>query len=649
MELRKKPLIIFITYGLIYFLTYMFYLYQRGAVLTQENLDLIGFIFIAWAISSLLSRKFNTKSNTDFRELLITHFESFLMLLGLITVILYLFDYSGVPRFLLFNTVITAAVIELVVNSIQYLKDFSISFSSFPKFSIRIFLVQLIIFFSVMLYLFFGLNTDYAGKFDYYVFVIAFMFIWIFISIISHNFNREPQKNFWYFIWPYLREYLLLGAVLVFLIFAFRLNLDFFYSYFSGLTIYAGWSFAVLYVLYPKEKTEVVDYSKFRLMRAPTLLDFKIEQFVHKDEGSFHTSETNGNAEDELIVKLEKVYLSKFPDILNFLKNNIDLNSIKLIRSTVIRSRDPYNIESLQDDSLKFFLNLHEINDVRRINQYFIEVNRVLKGEGYFIGILEPIVLRYNRIIKSYPFYLARIFYMLDFIWRRVIPKLPLVQKIYFIFTDGKNRAISLAEGLGRLYFCGFELVNAEVIDDKVVFIAKKNRIPRADQNPSYGPFFKMKRIGEGGKTIYVFKARTMHPYAEYLQEYIYNLGNLAEGGKFKGDFRITSWGKIFRKLWIDELPMIINWFKGDLKLLGVRPLSSHYLSLYTEELRQQRLKHKPGLVPPYYADMPKTLSEIMASEQRYLDAYEKNPIKTDIKYFFKAAYNIIIKKARSA
>jgi hypothetical protein len=37
-----------------------------------------------------------------------------------------------------------------------------------------------------------------------------------------------------------------------------------------------------------------------------------------------------------------------------------------------------------------------------------------------------------------------------------------------------------------------------------------------------------------------------------------------------------------------------------------------------------------------------------MASEMKYLDAYEKNPFRTDLKYFFKALYNIVIKNARS-
>ena len=94
---------------------------------------------------------------------------------------------------------------------------------------------------------------------------------------------------------------------------------------------------------------------------------------------------------------------------------------------------------------------------------------------------------------------------------------------------------------------------------------------------------------------------------------------------------------------------MLVNWLQGDMKLVGVRPLSKHYYNLYKKELQQRRVEYKPGLVPPFYADMPKTLEEIMESETKYLDAYDKSPLFTDIRYFYKAFWNIIIKKARSA
>jgi lipopolysaccharide/colanic/teichoic acid biosynthesis glycosyltransferase len=94
---------------------------------------------------------------------------------------------------------------------------------------------------------------------------------------------------------------------------------------------------------------------------------------------------------------------------------------------------------------------------------------------------------------------------------------------------------------------------------------------------------------------------------------------------------------------------MFFNLLKGEMKLVGVRPLSEHYFSLYTQELQTARVKTKPGLIPPFYVDMPVSLKEIMASEMKYLKAYEERPLYTDFSYFFKSIYNILVKRARSS
>ena len=156
--------------------------------------------------------------------------------------------------------------------------------------------------------------------------------------------------------------------------------------------------------------------------------------------------------------------------------------------------------------------------------------------------------------------------------------------------------------------------------------------------------------MGKNGIMFEVYKMRTMYPYSEYLQSYIYEKNDLKEGGKFNRDIRINTIGRFMRKYWIDELPMIYNWLRREMKLVGVRPLSQHYFNLYSRELQEKRVKFKPGLMPPFYADMPKTLDEIQASELKYLNECEtKGTFKTDVKYFFLIIRNIFIKKARSA
>jgi len=166
---------------------------------------------------------------------------------------------------------------------------------------------------------------------------------------------------------------------------------------------------------------------------------------------------------------------------------------------------------------------------------------------------------------------------------------------------------------------------------------------------PSYGPLFKMRRVGKGGAPIYVYKFRTMHPYAEYLQDYILKVNGYSEVGKPADDFRLTSWGKILRKYWLDELPQLINVLKGEMRLVGIRPLSNRFLKEYPDDVLKLRQKHKPGCIPPYVALLKQEVSEYIESERIYLLEKEKHPFITDLKYFSKAIYNILSNKIRSA
>lgn len=347
--------------------------------------------------------------------------------------------------------------------------------------------------------------------------------------------------------------------------------------------------------------------------------------------------------------KIDFEYLKNYGNVFSILDTILDLKTFDT-RSTLILDTDqPLDKNNQGMNNFQLVVNLHVLNDQIKLNEYLLDVHKILMENGVFVGALLPHHYRYRRYLKKYSFYIGNIFYFFDFIWKRVMPKIPITREIYFAFSREKDRAISLAEGLGRLVYCGFKVLDLVAVNDVVYFAAKKNGGNIVDKKFFYSPIFKMKRVGINGKPIYVYKLRTMYPYSEFIQDFVYNHNKLDTGGKFKDDFRVPIWGKLFRKLWIDELPMIINWIKGDLKLIGVRPISNHYLSLYSFGHQEKRKYFKPGLIPPYYADMPSSLEEIELSEKRYFEAYLKNPYKTDLSYLFKALYNILLKNKRSA
>lgn len=329
----------------------------------------------------------------------------------------------------------------------------------------------------------------------------------------------------------------------------------------------------------------------------------------------------------------------------DFICGHVDeMHNRTLVMSTTTR----FNVDSVPSDVANVVVNLKLINDIKRVNKFLEGVNSKLPVGGLFIDCVLTNEIRKKRILHIYPWGINYLFYLFYYIFKRVFPKIPVLKKFYFWLTNGFDRSMSKAEALGRLYSCGFEVLADESFSDRLFFVARKITVPAFDMNPTYGPLVSLKRMGKNGKIIHVYKLRTMHPYSEYIQEYVFAKNSLKEGGKFKDDFRISTAGRIMRKLWIDELPMLLNLLIGDLKLVGVRPLSFHYFNLYSKELQERRLKHRPGLIPPFYADMPETLEEIMASEMRYLEAYEKRPFSTDFRYFWKAFYNIVFKRKRS-
>jgi lipopolysaccharide/colanic/teichoic acid biosynthesis glycosyltransferase len=340
----------------------------------------------------------------------------------------------------------------------------------------------------------------------------------------------------------------------------------------------------------------------------------------------------------------EKIVQQTDQNIKEYVSKYFDLN---LNQTLVLNSDSRFALFDLPSDYYHHILNFHRLNNIRFINKFLEEANSRLPLGGTLLVCAETSIQRKVRIMRKYPPLLNGIYYFGDYFLMRVFPKLPVTKKIYFFLTKGEKRVVSRPEILGRLFSCGFEVMDEQEINGLLYVVGCKNKLPVFDNEATYGPLIYLNRIGKEGKMLKVFKMRTMHPYSEYLQEYIYAQNNLAEGGKIKKDYRVTLIGLFLRKFWLDELPMLWNFFRGDLKLVGVRPLSKHYFSLYSADLQQKRILYRPGLIPPYYADMPGTLDEIMESEMKYLEKYAKSPFKTDFIYFFKATFNILFRQAR--
>lgn len=165
-------------------------------------------------------------------------------------------------------------------------------------------------------------------------------------------------------------------------------------------------------------------------------------------------------------------------------------------------------------------------------------------------------------------------------------------------------------------------IVSAPVILGTAIVINKKIGKPI---------FFKQTRPGKDEKPFEILKFRTMTDDRDL------------NGELLPDKDRMTKTGDFIRKTSIDELPQLINVLKGDLSLVGPRPLLMDYLPLYTEEQRKRHLV-KPGITGWAQVNGRNTISW---EEKFKLDVWyvENQSFKLDMFILYKTIMNVIKRK----
>ena len=470
--------------------------------------------------------------------------------------------------------------------------------------------------------------SKYLGDPPRWYLLVALSASWVAISTITDKLHFEAYKRLRYAISGIFIFDFLIGGILLLVCYNFIPD----YKY----------DISILYAIIIIFVLECALYYLIRLFVFKKIPYFFEEPIVDNNVEYINKSVSEEQSTNEDLNKIIEYFNSENKNWDKIYKNGFS------DKTAILDTDNPEDV--LQTVNNKPILIIHKktLNAIWHINSLLSITNNALDDNGYVMCNCTTAAIRKAKIKKQAPKYLGSIIWFFDYIINRIMPKLKYSSKLYHYFSTGNNRALTRVEVLGRIYRAGFDVVREEFSDDRFYVIAKKIKAPITDDKPTNGILIRLKRKGKNGKIIGVYKFRTMHAYSEYLQPYIYRTEGLREGGKFADDYRVSTIGKFLRKTWLDELPMFINYFKGNMKLVGVRPLSEHYYSLYTKELQELRIKVKPGLLPPFYADMPKTLEEIEASEIKYIEAYLKAPIKTDLTYFWKCVVNIVFKGKRS-
>jgi exopolysaccharide biosynthesis polyprenyl glycosylphosphotransferase len=114
----------------------------------------------------------------------------------------------------------------------------------------------------------------------------------------------------------------------------------------------------------------------------------------------------------------------------------------------------------------------------------------------------------------------------------------------------------------------------------------------------SKGPiFFRQERLGLNKRRFYIYKFRTMVPDAENLISTLEDMNEVSGPVfKIKDDPRITGIGKFLRRTSVDELPQLFNILKGEMSLVGPRPLPKRDYDGFSEDWQRRRFSVRPGI-----------------------------------------------------
>lgn len=150
--------------------------------------------------------------------------------------------------------------------------------------------------------------------------------------------------------------------------------------------------------------------------------------------------------------------------------------------------------------------------------------------------------------------------------------------------------------------------------------------------------FYKAKRRGQYGTVFNMLKLRTMKVNAPDIR----NEDNSTYNSE--NDPRVTKVGRILRKTSLDEFPQFLNVIKGDMSLIGPRPvMTDKPLSEY-DQVRMDRLKVKPGITGLSQAYYRNSISQ---EEKMKIDAEYANTVSfvLDIKIIFKTLKTVLLKE----
>jgi len=484
--------------------------FKRGSFVLPE---IYGFLllvfFVCWWPACLVAKKFQVKEYAGYWAGIIVIFKANGYLTYMISFVIVFFNLAMYSRVQVFTTCLLMFLLNVLVWSVWWLfSDFEIKGREERKddspediyqtgINYRLLAADL----GLLVFSFFAVNLIKRGHLyllpEYDQLLLIMLALWMFSALVTKKHIIPTAKTVYDVFWQWEKAGFIMLAGVAVVVYALRL---FNYSRFQGfgtvglLIILEGLLLTI--VLGGRKQRaegkdiESIDDVRQVLDQPPVDMNIDIE------------------AIRQLLLsparnKLGKRLDAAAPGVFAFIEEHIPgLDNILYLETTVEQSSELPARQFEETLPTRLFVNLHKLNDVRRLNEYFLNVHQLLLAGGYFVGHAHTIKTHYEWIYRKFPRLLAHGIYSLDFLFNRVFPKLPRINAFYFMITKGKNRIISRAEILGRLSFCGFDIVAEQEFDRRIWVIVRKVKKPSFNENPTYGPLVTLRRVGYQGEII---------------------------------------------------------------------------------------------------------------------------------------------------
>ena len=263
----------------------------------------------------------------------------------------------------------------------------------------------------------------------------------------------------------------------------------------------------------------------------------------------------------------------------------------------------------------------------------------IIKESNVDIVVIEPSVFANQELVRTFYEILPMGVSVISFpeFYESVTGKIPvsIINEAWFLenLIEINKRTFEVIKRLLDILVAGLLLLPSLALLPLIAIAIKFD---------SEGPvFYYQKRVGKGGKSFYFIKLRSMVEGADML-----------DGTKGNGDdARHTKVGKFLRKTYLDELPQIINVFRGEMSFVGPRPERPEYVAELKEQIPfyEIRLLVKPGLTGWAQINMADDASVEDAPEKLQYDLfYIKNrSLLTDLAIMLKTTATLARRTGR--